>query len=103
MGSQTLLNQQPVVTAALQTGTDLRITFDIDLSHPKDVDLDRFNFVDFPMINPPVSGAIAFGRLQFTMTNANPISRVDYLGGPPPIKAVNRAVLEPFTTPVPFP
>lgn len=73
------------------------------MNHPKTLSLDRFEIVAFPFVNLPLAAVIESGRFRFTMSNANPVTRIDYLGGTPPVKAVSGVVLEPLTTPIPFP
>lgn len=99
----TLPRQQPTVVTVSQFAANVFITFDIDLSHAQGDITDRFVLSTQLGPQTPILAEVAADRIRLVRQFGWIVSAAEYLGPAPVIRADNGAILEPFTTPVPFP
>lgn len=100
---RTLDLEVPVPVLITKIFTFLDVHFSVPIAYGDTSDLTAWDLgiVTFPQ--RIVSIQVLSGFLRFNLFNSSPVNELTFRGPPPVFRGTNRAVMEPFFTPVPLP
>jgi hypothetical protein len=101
-GSQSLDREASVVTRATFLGIKITIDFNPGIAYGETADLDAW-FVQAGIGSRDVTSVkVVGGSIELTLSLGSAPTRVDFTGPQPIFRTLSGAVLESFSTPIPF-